>query len=216
MFHRLRLPDLDAAPGHQRTLAIGCFASICRDRLGDALVGFTDAHPEVAVGIHEMRRRQLLQALGAGEVALAIVPGTPDPQFADAALWEDEVLAVLPAGHPLAAHARIAPAALAGEPFLVSRHQHGWDMHRFLADRVLGGGGAVSSVLLDLGPKRLLAAVGRGEGVALIGRSHAGLAGADVALRPLAAPGARFAVHAQWRRDDGDPLLPPLRAALAG
>jgi len=37
-------------------LAVGCFASICRDRLADELLDFSRVCPEVDIGVHEMAR----------------------------------------------------------------------------------------------------------------------------------------------------------------
>jgi len=47
-------------------LAIGVFASICRDRLGEQLLAFARAAPNVGIGVHEMSRTALLPALVAG------------------------------------------------------------------------------------------------------------------------------------------------------
>jgi DNA-binding transcriptional LysR family regulator len=190
-------------------LAIGCFASICRDRLGDQLVGFSDRYPDVAVGIHEMPRAGLVKALANAEVAVAIIPGEPDAQFDAMALWSDRIVVALPAGHPLAGAAAVDAASLADELFLVSRMEGGWDMHRFLAGRVLPSVRPATS-LRDVEEKQLLGLVREGGGVALMCRSHVGQAVPGVSLLPVAGELARFPVNALWRQDETDPMIATL------
>ena len=187
-------------------LAIGCFASICRDRLADELLAFTRLCPQVDIGVHEMPRASLLPALRAGTLALAVLPGKPEPGLRSAEIWRGRVLAAMPADHPLALKSTVSPADLRNAPMLVSRQQLGGDMYRFLAARILPLGPALSATILDLGPPRILQRVARGEGLALVCESHSDLLGEDVVLRPVDSPGATFPVRAYW--PDADPEWP--------
>ena len=187
-------------------LAIGCFASICRDRLADELLAFTRLCPQVDIGVHEMPRASLLPALRAGTLALAVLPGRPEPGLRSAEIWRGRVMAAMPADHPLARKSAVSPADLRNQPMLVSRQQLGGDMYRFLAARILPLGPALSATILDLGPPRILQRVARGEGLALVCESHSDLLGEDVVLRPVDSPGAVFPVRAYW--PDADPEWP--------
>ena len=201
-------------------LAIGCFASIGRNRLADELLAFSRVCPQVNIGVHEMARASLLPALRAGTLALAVLPGKDEPGLRSAEIWQDRVMAAMPADHPLARKPALSPADLRSQPMLVSRQQLGGDMYRFLAGRILPLGPALSATILDLGPPRILGRVARGEGLALVCESHADLLDEGVVLRPIDAPGAVFPVRAYW--PDTDPpwpvsaLIRSLNALTAG
>lgn len=203
-------PDRDTVTSH---LSIGCFASICRDRLADQLVAFSDRFPEVGVGIHEMPRAALVQSLEAGDVTLAIAPDASCDRFGAMRLWSDQIIVALPRTHRLAGLSAIDPVQLADELFLVSRFQHGWDMHRFLAERVLPGRRPATG-LHDVEQKRLMTLVAQERGVALLCRSHIGHDYPGVVLLPVEGGEARFHVHACWRRDLVDPIVDALIEAF--
>lgn len=192
------------------SLAIGCFASICRNRLADELLAFSRICPQVDIGVHEMRRGSLLPALRAGDLSLAVLPGNEEPGLRSAEIWQGRVMVAMPADHVLARQPVIRPGELRDQPMLVSRQELGGDMHRFLAGRILPIGLALSANILDLGPPRILDRVARGEGLTLVCESHADLIGSGITVRPVDAPGAIFPVRAYWL--DSDP--PRLVSAL--
>ncbi|RYY47114.1 MAG: hypothetical protein EOP59_01730, partial [Sphingomonadales bacterium] len=73
-------------------MAVGCFASICRDRLADELLDFSRVCPEVDIGVHEMARGSLLTALRGGELSLAVLPGEDEPGTRSVEVWQDRVM----------------------------------------------------------------------------------------------------------------------------
>jgi DNA-binding transcriptional LysR family regulator len=197
-----------------RNLAVGCFASICRDRLADELLVFSRSRPDVDIGVHEMQRGALLPALRNGNLSLAVLPGKPEPYTHSIGLWHDRVLVAMPPGHRLAASATVRPADLRDEIFLTSQQQFGGDMHRFLAQRILPIGPALNTTIIDLGPPRILARVAQGEGIALISGSHEELLGDGLVVRPVDAVGALFPVRAYWIQEDPAEPLAGLIASL--
>jgi DNA-binding transcriptional LysR family regulator len=201
----------------RRDLAVGCFASICRDRLADELLGFSRTCPEIDIGLHEMMRGALLPALRIGDLSLAVLPGREEPGVHSAELWHDRVLVAMAPGHRLAGLSAIRPAELLDEIFLVSRQQFGSDMHRFLAQRILPLGPTLNATISDLGPPRIIERVAAGDGIALISSSHAEHAGPAVVLRPIEAVGALFPVRAYWTAPEPDwPLSGLIRSLKAG
>jgi DNA-binding transcriptional LysR family regulator len=198
--------DTSISDAERPSLAIGCFASIGRDRLADELLAFSRICPQVDIGVHEMARASLLPALRAGTLALAVLPGKDEPGLRSAEIWQGRVMAAMPVGHPLARKSTISAADLRNQTMLVSRQQLGGDMYRFLAGRILPLGPALSATILDLGPPRILGRVARGEGLALVCESHADLLDEGVVVRPVDAPGAVFPVRAYW--PDADPQWP--------
>lgn len=192
--------------GERPSLAVGCFASICRDRLADELLAFSRICPQVDIGVHEMPRGSLLPALKAGQIALAVLPGKDEPGLCSVEIWQGRVMVAMPRAHPLAERDAILPSELRGETFLVSRQQLGGDMHRFLAGRILPLGPVLNATILDRGPPRIIDAVARGEGLTLVCESHCDIVGDAVTVRPVDAQGARFPVRAYWT--DAEPEWP--------
>lgn len=190
----------------RHTIALGCFASICRDRLADELLAFSRICPSVDIGVHEMPRGALLPALRMGSLSLAVLPGKDEPGVRSAEVWQDRVMVAMPADHPLAGRESIRPAELRDEAFLVSRQQFGSDMHRFLARLILPLGPALNATIIDLGLPRILGRVAECGGIALICQSHVEHVGADIVARPIDAPGAVFPVRAYWK--DAEPEWP--------
>jgi DNA-binding transcriptional LysR family regulator len=199
-----------------RSLAVGCFASICRDRLADELLVFSRTCPEVDIGVHEMQRGALLPALRNGNLSLAVLPGKPEPGTHSIGLWHDRVLVAMAPGHRLAGRAMIRPFELRDEIFLTSQQQFGGDMHRFLAQRILPLGPAPNATIMDMGPPRILDRVAQGDGIALICGSHEDLGRSAIVVRPVDAPGALFPVRAYWTADSPpEPLAGLIRSLKA-
>lgn len=203
----------DDIPGRHAELALGCFASICRDRLADELLVFSRQEPDVDIGVHEMARGALLPALKAGDLSLIVMPGDDEPDVRSRLVWHDRVVVAMPPDHPLAAKPSIMPSELLGQPFLVSRQQFGGDMHRFLTRLILPAGPALTATILDKGPARIVEQIAEGSGMTLLCESHIEHLAARVATRPVDAPGAIFPVRAYWR-DVGDrqPLAALIRS----
>ncbi len=203
MMHSVPAGPGPTAPADQdperHELALGCFASICRDCLADELLAFSRVCPQIDIGVHEMPRGALLPALRAGDLALVVLPGEAEPGTRSIEVWRDRVMVAMPPGHPLSERSEVAPAELCDQPFLVSRQQFGGEMHRFLAQLVLPAGPPLSATIIDLGPPRIIGRVAAGDGLALICESHVEHLGASVAVRPVAAAGAAFPVRAYWR-----------------
>lgn len=190
----------------QHDLAVGCFASICRDRLADELLDFSRVCPAVDIGVHEMGRGALLAALRSGDLSLAVLPGDDEPGTRSVEVWHDRVMVAVPHGHALTVKAAVLPADLRDYPLLVSRQQYGSDMHRFLARMILPAGAALDTTIIDVGPARLVDRVAHGAGVTLICESHVAHLAADVTVLPVFANGARFPVRAYWT--DAEPTWP--------
>lgn len=194
------------------TLAIGCFASIGRDRLADLLVGFGRAHPGIDVGVHEMPRAALLPALVAGELDLVIMPARPLTDLPSKRLWRDWPMVAMAHDHPLAACAVLTPADVQDQTFLISRQAQPGEMHRFLAGR-LRPAASLTGVIASTGLPRLLERVAGGRELALVPNSWP--VGDQLATRPIVG-GTEFPVQAYWRDRRPEPPLSLLIAALDG
>lgn len=200
------MPSVSPVSHMSVELAVGLFAAIAPESLGDELLELARAHPQVTIGVHEMPRAALLTALEADELQLVVMPGPERPGLTSALLWVDRVMLAMAPDHPFAALPAVAPDRLRGQPFLISRQQHGSDMHRFLSHCIRPLMPALSGVLLDLGPSALMERVAAGDGLALVCQSQAEELDGALAVRPVDYSGAVFPVRAYWK--SGEPTWP--------
>ncbi len=196
-----------AADSSCETMAIGCFASLCRDRLAEPLVAFGAACPDVAVGVHEMGYAELLPAVASRRLALAIRPGEAERGFAGADLWADRAVVALRPDHPLAGAPQLTAAMLRDEVLLISRDRGREQLHRFLADRLFARDAPATRIVADARRSQLLDRVAVGEGIALLCRSQIDAGLTRLAIRPLTDPQAGFRVRAYWRAQGMKPGL---------
>jgi DNA-binding transcriptional LysR family regulator len=107
-----------AAEQHAVTLRIGVLPSANARLMPALLREFGADHPDVRVTLLEGSDPEVLDWLRTGAVDVAVV-AEPAEDLLTAPLAADDLLAVLPAGHPRAAQSSIAVAALADEPFIM-------------------------------------------------------------------------------------------------
>jgi DNA-binding transcriptional LysR family regulator len=199
-----RAAALEAAVADLRGLRRGhvelvAFASAIASLLPPVVAAFRAAHPGVAVGVAEAETEPALAALRGGAADVALVHLMPGQEIADddglvrAALGDDPLYAVLPAGHPLSAGAAVAVARLAAEPLVVPRADGPAGPFRALVERLLAEHGAklrIAYEIDDLNAAQAFAAAGLGA--ALMHGLTLGSAPPAVAIRPLTtASGAR-------------------------
>jgi LysR family hydrogen peroxide-inducible transcriptional activator len=118
-----RLREADDRPGGR--LAIGAIPTIAPYLLPLVLGRFLKDHPLAEVTIHEDVTRQLLTAVVAGEVDLALValPISDDRVQAEA-LFTEPLLLALPRAHRLAGRRRITVEDVGAERFILLNEMH--------------------------------------------------------------------------------------------
>ncbi|MCC2980549.1 LysR substrate-binding domain-containing protein [Sphingomonas sp. IC4-52] len=203
------LLPLTAGDRSSHTLAIGCFASLCRDRLAEPLVAFTTTHPDVAVGVHDMSLGELLPAVEARRIAIAICPCEPVEELAHTNLWIDHAVVAMSRDHPLAVAPSIHAALLREEVLLISRDRNRAQLNRFLIERLFAST-PPARIIADPRNDRLLERVSAGEGIALLCESQVDASLAPLVVRPLADARASFRLRAHWHASDGAPPLDTL------
>jgi DNA-binding transcriptional LysR family regulator len=166
------------------------------------LAGFRAAHPGVAIHMVEGTQEDILAALRADELDCAFTALDPDTLGAEyevALLGTDELVAVLPVGHPLAREARITFEQLAAEDLIAYRENSALRrrLERKMADHGLEPRNAF--ICTEMGAVRALAS--KGLGVAVIPRSVAVEPGPPIELRPIAPDPLTWPVALVWRAD---------------
>lgn len=199
-------------------LAIGCFASLCRDRLADRLLALSRVMPGSSIGVHEQSLAELLPGVCGGCVSLAVAPEDASPPngvdtLRSARLWEEETLVAMAADHPLAAQSGLAPDALLGTVVLLASDRTEGEMQRYLLARLFPAAWPPVDARRGRGGD-VLARVANGEGVALVLGGQAVPPG--VITRPIDSPAARFGVHAWWCGRNRSPALAALLRLILG
>jgi LysR family hydrogen peroxide-inducible transcriptional activator len=106
-------------------LVIGAIPTVAPYLLPRALTAFQRALPRARVEVVELPTQDLLERLTAGELDLALLalPIAADALVVES-LFREELLALLPARHPLATRPTLTLRDLASEPFVLLNEAH--------------------------------------------------------------------------------------------
>ena len=160
------------------TVRLGAFTSVAVHWLPGMIQAFQAAHPQVELKMFNGDYFDVEQWLRDGTVDMAFVT-LPAPDNTRAIpLVEDELLAILPKGHPLAAQPRIDAAKLGREPFISLPKSSDHDIHR-----ALDKAGILRFTTKD--DYAVIAMVEQGLGVSIVPELLVRGRGQNVELRPL-------------------------------
>lgn len=207
------------AGGGAGTLRVGFAASLAPTVLPELLRVFRARHPGVELDIREMTTAPQVAAVLDGTVDVGLLREPPsEPGLAVAPVLTERFVAVLPAGHPLAAGRRVPLAALAAEPFVLLPRACGPTVHDRIVDVCRAAGFEPRVTQRAVEWQTVAALVAAGLGVSLAPESVRRLRLRGVVHRRLAGPDdtARTTVAVAWREDDDSPLVRHFTAAATG
>lgn len=163
------------------TVRLGTFTSVAVHWLPGMIQAFQSAHPQVELKMFSGDYADVEQWLRDGTVDLAFV-SLPAPESARAIpLVEDELLAILPKGHPLADLPRIDAAKLGREAFISLPKSSDHDIHR-----ALDKAGITPNIRYTTKDDyAVIAMVEQGLGVSVVPELLVRGRGQNVELRPL-------------------------------
>ncbi|MBN9370425.1 MULTISPECIES: LysR family transcriptional regulator [unclassified Hydrogenophaga] len=194
----------EVAQGVSGQLRVGFAGTVLYRGLPQILRGFAQRHPRLKLVLREMSSSDQLidlqhQRLEAGFVHTTRVP----PGCSQVLVSRQAFVACVPAGHALARKRRLAPAALAGQPFVAISRAVSPDYHdRLLA--LCADHGFEPDVRFELRHwLSVVSVVAQGLGVSLVPAAlqQAGLPGA--AFVPLQGDSPPYETHCLWR-DGGE------------
>lgn len=111
--------------GRRGRIRLGAIPTIAPYFLPGLLSGFAKAHPEISVIVQEDTTENLIKRCSHGEIDLAILALPIIAKYLEIEpLFDEELLLVLPVGHPLAASKSVAIAAVDGYPFVMLSEAH--------------------------------------------------------------------------------------------
>ena len=174
------------ARGEVGLLTIGYTSTATHVVLPDILPSFRARHPGIRIELRELRSGQQPDALRAGRIDLGIGCGPIDaPGLVARTIATERLMAALPAEHPLAARATVAPHDLRDVPALAVRR----DVEPAWADAAIAAlreAGVTPPVVQETDTKvALLGLVAAGMGVALVSESLALVGRRGVVFRSI-------------------------------
>ena len=111
--------------GRRGRIRLGAIPTIAPYFLPGLLSHFAKAHPEISVMVQEDTTENLIKRCSHGEIDLAILALPIIAKYLEVEpLFDEELLLVLPVGHPLAASKTVAIDALDGYPFVMLSEAH--------------------------------------------------------------------------------------------
>ncbi len=101
------------------TIRIGTFTSVSRNMLPQKMKQFKEMYPGVSFVLRQGEYTSIVQWLKEGSIDFGFVNRDSVSGIDVRILYQDEMAAVLPAGHPLAAESEVSLRQLAREPFIL-------------------------------------------------------------------------------------------------
>ncbi|MDD5349446.1 MAG: LysR family transcriptional regulator [Chthoniobacteraceae bacterium] len=201
----------EAALGRVRTLArgqsdqlrIGYLVSMAQVYINPALAEVRRAHPEVKVTLLDLSPGEQIAALRRGEIDVAVIgqEGTVlGREFYTRKLAALPVLAVLPAGHPLAARETIPLEALRGERFLSAPEADMPGRNRWIAQLCRTAGFRPRFALEAESVAHMLSLILSEGAVTLVPAYMHDFPAAGIAMVPVTDPHARWDFLVVWHR----------------
>jgi DNA-binding transcriptional LysR family regulator len=191
------------------SLRVGVVRPVDR-RLAAALGAFHRAHPAVAIAVVEQHNDPLLEALGNGEVDVALV-GTarrPPPPVRTKVIASEPLALGVRRDHPLARRKTVTLATLRDEPMITLTRESGL---RAVLENACREAGFSPRIAVEAGELRGLAELAaEGLGVAIAPRSA--FDAADVAIVRLIRPALQRRTALAW---DPEATSPAGRAFVA-
>ncbi len=114
-----------ADAGRRGRVRLGAIPTIAPYFLPSLLASFAKAHPDVSVLVQEDTTDSLIKRCLHGEIDLAILAQPVLTKQLDVeSLFEEELLLLLPLGHPLAKEPQLGAASVDGYPFVMLNEAH--------------------------------------------------------------------------------------------
>lgn len=188
-------------------LVIGALPALARLSLGPVLARFHAAHPGVELMLREETTEQLERLLGLGQLDLAVLHAVPGLYTGEAThrgmmmerLFDEELVAIVAAGHRFADRSAVAVRDLREEGFVLRIRGSGLSHTIMTATAAAGFTPVVAAECSSVGTVRSL--VSAGVGVAIVARSAADAPGPPVVVLPLRPPLPSHTAAVAWRSD---------------
>ena len=190
--------------GETGQLTVGVPPSVLLSALPTAIRRYRSQYPEVAFRLRELSTSAIEDAVGVGEIDLGFLrESEPAGGLQSTIVWQEPVVAVLPAGHGLCKRSVLQLRMLAGEQFVFFPRRLGPAFHDRLTGACAAAGFTPNIVLEATQWQSVVSFVEAGMGVSLAPGCVQKLGWKGVVYRPM--PRLTTTVRACWRGDTPSP-----------
>lgn len=193
-----------AENGH---ISVGIFSSLASGFLCDLFHAYDANRRGVQIDFSEGHTTEHIAAVRLRQLDIAFVSGTAEHTGCETThLWSEQMFAVLPVGHPLAAQPSLVWRDLIDETFIVSEQAQGREIHDLLVRRLSDLGRHPEVDRQNVGRDNLMSLVAIGHGLTLTYETTASTWSLlDLVYRPIADEILPFS--AVWSPKNGNPAL---------
>lgn len=185
-------------------LAVGASMTIGGYLLPRAVADFHRRFPEIELHLEIANTEHIQQALVSGSIELGLTEGLIESdELKSTVFFQDELIAIAPAGHPLLKKKKVTVREICREPFILREEGSGT---RAVLERALRGKGITLKPILSLtSPEAIKNLVTAGLGLAFISRLvvNLELKTGSLGIIPLADLTIRRPLHLQRIRGRG-------------
>lgn len=203
------------AAGEIGTLALGFIALAAYNLVPVVAPEFRRRHPGVKLVLRESTTDVLLAALKQGEIDAGLVlPPVDDPSLRYVPLFEDALVAALPAGWRGGGTAAISLKSLAAEPFILFPRKVGSGLYDAIVSFCRRSGFSPRIEQEAIQMQTIVSLVAARMGVALVPASLRNMRRAGVVYRPLVERSPTVEIGLAWRTADRAPAVQAFVAAV--
>lgn len=196
--------------GEAGVLRAGFGTAISTSKVRSILAEHIKAFPGITIQVIERSRGQLIAALGAGDVDVAIVAGEARQHSGlSMSLWSERIVVALSSRHPLASSEIIDWNDLKDETILLSQWDPGSDLRNLILRKLAAPGGGPKIETWDASNENVLGMVEAGHHVSIHCESWTSLAYSGVRFREIrdASGPSHITFTACWEEHNKNPAL---------
>ncbi len=189
-------------------LVVGYISSSTYDLLPMMLSGYRERFPEIDVALRELTTQEQVRALEEEtiQVGLLRLP-INDPTIDVEVVRREPIVCVLPEGHPLALHERIAMPLLAHEPFVLQARQRGGGYYAQLTNLCLTSGFSPNVIQEVTEMHTIVSLVAAGMGVSLVPLSMKNIRSQGVVYHELEGTTILTEMAVAWLRNSHSTIV---------
>ena len=197
-----------AYKGEIGRLVIGYISSSTYDLLPMMLSAYRVRFPDIDVALRELTTQEQIRALEDEtiQVGLLRLP-ISDLTLHIEVMRREPIVCVLPEGHPLALHERIAVSLLVNEPFVLQSRQRGGGYYAQLMNLCLTAGFSPNVIQEVTEMHTIVSLVAAGMGVSLVPLSIKNIRSQGVVYRELEGSTPITEMAIAWRRNSHSTIV---------
>lgn len=189
-------------------LVIGYISSSTYDLLPMMLSAYRERFPDIDVALRELTTQEQLRALEEESIQVGLLRlPINDPMIHVEVVRREPIVCVLPEGHPLAIHERIAVPLLASEPFVLQSRERGGGYYAQLMNLCLTSGFSPTVIQEVTEMHTIVSLVAAGMGVSLVPLSVKNIRSQGVVYCELEGPTPITEMAVAWLRNSRSTII---------